>query len=97
MQVKDFKVKSEPTNIIFALFFFILLVILLLLRNLHTLFLLYMYLCSFVGVEKYIYFGKVTSKVIQFLFKYVIISFEFHFKLMNNYFDLYEKSNENYI
>ena len=56
-----------------------------------------MYTCSFVGVEKYIFVGKVTSKVIQFLFKYVIISIEFHFKLVSNYFELYEKSNENYI
>ena len=37
MQVKNFKVKSEPPNIV-LLFFFILLVIILLLRNLHTLF-----------------------------------------------------------
>ena len=56
-----------------------------------------MYICSFVGVGKYIFFWKVTSKDIQLLFKYVIISIEFLFKLMNNYFELYEKSSENYI
>ena len=55
-----------------------------------------MYTCSF-GVEKYLFVEKVTKKVIQFLFKDVIISIKFHFKLVNNYFELYEKSNENYI
>ena len=50
MQVKDSKVKSELPNIVLP-FFFILLVILLLLRNLHTLFVLYMYTCSFVKNE----------------------------------------------
>ena len=53
-----------------------------------------MYTCSFIGVEKYIYFLKVNSKVIQFLSKDVIISIEFHFKLVSNYFELYKKSNE---
>ena len=56
-----------------------------------------MYTCSFVRVEKYIFVGKVISKVIQFLFKDIIISIEFHFKLLSNYFELYEMSNENYI
>ena len=56
-----------------------------------------MYTYSFVEVEKYIFVEKVTSKVIQFLFKYVIISTEFHLKLVSNYFELYEKSNENYM
>ena len=56
-----------------------------------------MYTCFFIGVEKYIFVGNVTSKVIQFLFKDVIISIKFHFKLVSNYFELYEKSNENYI
>ena len=97
MQVKDSKVKSEPPNIVLPCFFFILSVILLLLRNLHTLFFYYMYTCSFIGVEKYIFVEKVTSKVIQFISKDVIISIEFHFKLVNNYFELYEKSNENFI
>ena len=57
----------------------------------------YMYTCSFIGVEKYIFVGKIISKVIQFFFKDVIIDIEFHFKLVNNYFELYEKSNKNYI
>ena len=66
--------------------------ILLLLRNLHNLFFfLYMYTYFFIEVEKDIFIGKVTSKVIQFLLKYVIISIEFHFKLMSNYFELYKK------
>ena len=50
-----------------------------------------MYTYFFIGVEKDIFIGKVTSKVIQFLLKYVIISIEFHFKLMSNYFELYKK------
>ena len=65
-------------------------------RNLHTLFFLYMYTCSSIGVKNDIFVGKFTRKVIQFLFKDVIISIELNFKLMNNYFELYEKSNENY-
>ena len=56
-----------------------------------------MYTCSSIGVKNDIFVGKVTSKVIQFLFKNVIISIELNFKLMNNYFELCEKSNENYI
>ena len=63
MQVKDSKVKSEPPNIVLPCFFFILSVILLLLRNLHTLFFYYMYTCSFIEVEKYIFVKKVTSKL----------------------------------
>ena len=56
-----------------------------------------MYTCSFIRVKKYIFVGKFTSKVIQFVSTDVIISVEFHFKLVSNYFELYEKSNENYI
>ena len=56
-----------------------------------------MYTCSFIGLGKDIFVGKVTSKVIQFLSKDIIISIEFHFKLVSNYFELYEKSNEKYI
>ena len=55
-----------------------------------------MYNCSFIRIKKDIFVVKVTSKVIQFLFKDVIISIEFHFKLVSKYFELYEKSNENY-
>ena len=71
MQVmKDFKVKSEPTNIVLSFFcFFFLLVILLLLRDLHILFFVYMYTYSFVVVEKYIFVGNVTSKFIQLFSK----------------------------
>ena len=56
-----------------------------------------MYTCSFIGVEKNIFVGNVTSKVIQFPFKYVIISIKFHFKLVSNYFEFYEKNNEKII
>ena len=56
-----------------------------------------MYTCFSIGIEKYIFVGKVTRKVIQFLSKDVIINTEFHFKLISNYFKLCEKSNENYI
>ena len=52
MQMKDSKVKSEPTNIVLPFFFNLTCIILLLLRNLHTFFFLYMYTCSFVGIEK---------------------------------------------
>ena len=55
-----------------------------------------MYNYSFITVNKDIFVVKVISKVIQFLFKQVIISIDFHFKLVSNYFELYEKSNENY-
>ena len=41
--------------------------------------------------------GKLLVKLFNFFFKYVIISIEFHFKLVSNYFELYEKSNQNYI
>ena len=64
--MKDFKVKSERTNIVLFCLFLILFVILLLLRNLHTLIFWYIYTCSFVEVEKYIFVGKVISKVIHF-------------------------------
>ena len=91
MLVKDSKVKSKPPNIVLPCFFFILLVILLLLRNLHILFFWYMYTCSFIGVEKYIFVWKVTSKVIDFISKNVIINIKFYFELLSNYFELYEK------
>ena len=50
-----------------------------------------MYTCSFIAVKKDIFVGKVTNKVIQFLLKDVIISIEFYFKLVSNYFELCEK------
>ena len=91
--MKDYKVKSEHATTKYSLcllLFFILLVILLLLRNLRTLFFWFMYTYSFLEVEKYIFVVKVTSKVIQFLFKNIIISIEFYFKLLSNYSELYE-------